>query len=187
MHRTPVSPVGEVSTPPSTPPSQEQNDLRPSLSRNSRPSSIHTPRHDWTQDIVLESLSPNNQTKTNNLNVNGHGAAKVTTVTDKRTPQTESRPKHDKVMLSPVSPYFVHSHLDKGASLAEWLRMNQPQFVAHTLPGDGSEDTKRSKSDAARHASSIEDENDDFGGSLTKQLVDTAIGVREASKQLGQC
>jgi NAD+ kinase len=36
--------------------------------------------------------------------------------------------------------------------------------------------------------SSTDNEDDeDYGGSLTEQLAETAVGVREMSKQLGQC
>lgn len=97
------------------------------------------------------------------------------------------------------SPCFVHSHLDKGASLTDWLRNKQ-----HTLIGDS--DVGVAKSLQQRHggapqqqtyspstlspASSLvesDEDEDGFGGSLTKQLAETAVGVREMSKQLGQC
>ena len=36
-------------------------------------------------------------------------------------------------------------------------------------------------------ASSADEEDEGHGGSLTEQLAETAVGVREMSKQLGQC
>jgi NAD+ kinase len=90
------------------------------------------------------------------------------------------------------SPCYVHSHLDKSASLAEWLRSKQPQSppppidVSPILRGDSR--SQRHKNLTANSHSGIDDEDDDdeFNDSLTKQLADTAVGVREMSKQLGQ-
>lgn len=45
-----------------------------------------------------------------------------------------------------------------------------------------------SSSTADSVMSSTDNEDDeDYGGSLTEQLAETAVGVREMSKQLGQC
>ena len=78
------------------------------------------------------------------------------------------------------SPCFIHSHLNNSASLTDWLKAKRAQEAAtrknrpHQLSMDGivyDED---------------EDENEgEFGGSLTAQLAETAVGVREMSKQLG--
>lgn len=92
------------------------------------------------------------------------------------------------------SPCFVHSHLDKGASLSEWLRNKQ-----HALIGIGDVGVAKSLQTTNGNAytaqvsppttASIESDEDEdgFTSSLTKQLAETAIGVREMSKQLGQC
>jgi NAD+ kinase len=187
------------STPPSTPlPSETEsteanNDgLRPSLSRNSRPSSIHTDHSkvDWTSDIILEGPSPN-QTKLANGVSDGITTPKSPVQSPSPTPVV-SKSKHMQ------SPCFVHSHLDKGASLAEWLRSKQPSSppplidVAPMLRGDTLDHRNQHenpKSESLSHQASVlasNDDDDDFNGSLTKQLADTAIGVREMSKQLGQ-
>lgn len=104
------------------------------------------------------------------------------------------------------SPCFVHSHLDKGASLTDWLRTKQNQT-------NGNADVGVSKSlqrNDDRHQPIVNqkgqvfgvqypentsldssvlgavDEEEDYGGSLTRQLAETAVGVREMSKQLGR-
>ncbi|CAE7086341.1 unnamed protein product [Rhizoctonia solani] len=74
------------------------------------------------------------------------------------------------------SPCFVHSLLDKGASLSDWLKQ-QPQPLAMPSPpvsGSSSSDLD------------YEDEEDEYSSSLTRQLAETAVGVREMSKQLGR-
>jgi len=81
------------------------------------------------------------------------------------------------------SPCFVHSQLEKGASLVDWLKqthINGPVSVAKSLSA-GSENIANSVS-----APSQEDEEDEqFSRSLTRQLAETAVGVREMSKALG--
>jgi hypothetical protein len=97
------------------------------------------------------------------------------------------------------SPCFVHSHLDKGVSFQDWL--NQTRLArdksSSSLLGDhpqrpfGVERALSYKSDSSSQSpSSIEDEeedeeDDEGAGSLTRQLAETAVGVREMSKQLG--
>ena len=187
-----MSPDDLFSTPPTTPaPPQETND-RPLLIRNSRPSSIHTEysRKEWTPDVVLEALSPN-QTRI--------ADERDEVVTDKRSPSAEMEPESRETASVMGSPCFVHSYLNKGASLAEWLRTKQPQSPSSTI-ANTREDTldylhhsRRQSTDLpaslSRHASTVgsTDDESEFGGSWTKQLADTAIGVREMSKQLGQC
>jgi NAD+ kinase len=86
--------------------------------------------------------------------------------------------------IKPVtSPCFVHSHLDKGAQLTDWLN-NKQSFVGsggvgvakslHFSPGTSTFDSSNDSGD-----------EDEFVGSLTKRLAETAVGVREMSKQLG--
>lgn len=81
------------------------------------------------------------------------------------------------------SPCFVHSHLERGASLKDWLTQQQhananvgvsKTINSHTLPPTVTED---------------EDDVDvelDRANSLTRQLAETAIGVREMNKALSQ-
>ncbi|KAG6866613.1 hypothetical protein C0991_000723 [Blastosporella zonata] len=89
------------------------------------------------------------------------------------------------------SPCFVHSHLDKGASLTEWLRNKQ-----HALAVKGDVGVARSlqspvgplspMAPSVMSATFESDDEEGFGESLTKQLAETAVGVREMSKQLGR-
>ena len=97
------------------------------------------------------------------------------------------------------SPCFVHSLLDKGVSFQDWLyhtriynSIGVPRSLGnavgeqfhlkrpHTLP------TPQPVQESP--PSSLDDEEDDDPegtGSLTRQLAETAVGVREMSKQLG--
>ena len=91
------------------------------------------------------------------------------------------------------SPCFVHSHLDKGASLTDWLRTKQnailgdidiaPSLQRTASDGTGTVNSSPTSGDSSAFTSN--DEDDDYGGSLTRQLAETAVGVREMSKQLG--
>ena len=80
------------------------------------------------------------------------------------------------------SPCFVHSHLDKGTLLSDWLR-NKHHVVESSDVGVA-KSLQRLTSPSQSDFQSGNDENE-FFGSLTKQLADTAVGVREMSKQLG--
>lgn len=88
-------------------------------------------------------------------------------------------------MPAATSPCLVHSLLNKGASLTDWLhssqqdpadlgvakslqRLNYPSPVLHP-----------------QHNHNVDEDDDDFGRSLTKRLAETAVGVREMSKELG--
>lgn len=101
------------------------------------------------------------------------------------------------------SPCFVHSHLDKGASLQDWLHTKEHDVlgidvgVARSLqqsqrPRYQSNQTVSPpvefpcRDGTARVLSCNEDDDDPHSGSLTKQLAETAVGVREMSKQLGR-
>ncbi|KZO93424.1 ATP-NAD kinase [Calocera viscosa TUFC12733] len=138
----------------------------------------------------------------------------------------------------PTSPCYVHSLLDKGVSLAEWLRENSappsgavtpltpppgngyqsapnlPQLAQMGMGKDGlphlpshvnggnsgllsiagmnnamGREAKEEAEDAALSAGEMEEDDEDeeeHMESLTKQLADTAVGVREMSKQLGR-
>jgi len=104
-------------------------------------------------------------------------------------------------MESVDSPCFVHSHLDKNASLTDWLKTRSA--AGQLIIGDlGVAKSLQHSASAKLHitngvsafsrpgpdrVSSRESdvEEDEFVGSLTKQLAETAVGVREMSKQLG--
>ena len=102
------------------------------------------------------------------------------------------------------SPCFVHSNLDKGASFSEWLKPSngfpgisvapalQPTS-AHKSPShryrkldNGQVLAIPYQDEEDEHVFDVSDYEDDEGnGSLTKRLAETAVGVREMSKQLG--
>lgn len=111
------------------------------------------------------------------------------------SPQTSPRPVRDD-RRSMDSPCFVHSHLDKGASLTDWLYNKQPLLSRDTDVGVSkslqhtNDVLPYKESITPPNSSTIDDDVDDedgFAESLTKQLAETAVGVREMSKQLGQC
>lgn len=184
------------STPPTSPMPKEE--LPPSFSRrNSRPSTLQIDQShpDWSPDIVLEEQSLDSA----RMHGNGHA-------NDERSSLPPVRP-----VISPPSsaamssqfqsmhsPCFVHSHLDKGASLADWLRMKQHQ-------ANGNDDVSKLRHqpivdqkdqvagvrypdstslDKSVVAAVVDEEEE--GSSLTRQLAETAVGVREMSKQLGR-
>jgi hypothetical protein len=81
------------------------------------------------------------------------------------------------------SPCFVHSHLERGASLKDWLTQ---QHNANANVG-----VSKSISPHALPPTVSEDDPDldvelDHANSLTRQLAETAIGVREMNKALSQ-
>ncbi|KAF9467262.1 ATP-NAD kinase-like domain-containing protein [Collybia nuda] len=178
--------------------------IRPSLSRrSSRPTSLHINQAEWASDIVLEAGSPNISKKPN-ATLSPPSVTQDRTTTPRSSaievsspPQEDSRPIHDprKAMDSPC---FVHSHLDKGASLTDWLRNKQHALIGGTDVGvakslqqkhSGIPQQTYSPSTLSSASSSLvasDEDEDDFGGSLTKQLAETAVGVREMSKQLGR-
>lgn len=192
------------STPPSTPIASKDPALRPSLSRKeSRPiiSSLHIDQssNNWTPGIVLEQSSPELR-KQNATPVLGSTASIPLPIPD----PPEVNHHHEKPMNSPC---FVHSHLDKGASLTDWLRKKHHQEVDGGLGlgvakalqnGNHHPDTNSnghvfgmvpspSTTASTTDSTSNDEDEDEFGASLTKQLAETAVGVREMSKQLGQC
>lgn len=98
--------------------------------------------------------------------------------------------------LSAKSPCFVHSHLDKGASLQDWLEVHSKDNevlgsdvgVAKALQqhNRAQHHVELPCPDGGNHALPENDDSDTYGGNLTKQLAETAVGVREMSKQLGR-
>ena len=108
-----------------------------------------------------------------------------------------------------TSPCFVHSNLDKGASFSDWLKSSNgfPARVdvapiLRSTAADWPQATPRhyrklengqvipipyedDKVENVFDASDYDYEDDEGSASLTKQLAETAVGVREMSKQLG--
>ncbi|KAG1745339.1 uncharacterized protein EDB91DRAFT_1050050 [Suillus paluster] len=200
-----------------------ENVIRPSLSRrNSRPSllsslsslsSLHT-NIIWHHDVVVEQQSPATVAKT--LARLSPGCNNPTTAVRRdfivAPPSIESPRSNsssslscspsttspismpiDHRNLSAKSPCFVHSHLDKGASLQDWLEVHAKENeligsdvgVARALQ-QRQHTVELPCPDGGSHTLSEDDESDSYGGNLTKQLAETAVGVREMSKQLGR-
>ena len=131
-------------------------------------------------------------------------------LTSQEPPTSVSMPRSHTHSHTPMtSPCFVHSNLNKGASFSEWLQTSNgfpsridiapilkpmaaewPQAPPHryrtldnglVIPIPYEDDKVENVFDASEY-----DYDDDEGSaSLTKQLADTAVGVREMSKQLG--
>ncbi|KAI0276587.1 ATP-NAD kinase-like domain-containing protein [Russula aff. rugulosa BPL654] len=109
-----------------------------------------------------------------------------------------------------MSPCFVHSNLDKGASFSEWLKTGNgfPSHIdiaANLRPvtaewpqapprryrtlDNGQVIPIPYEDDKVENVVDVSDydyEDEEGSASLTKQLADTAVGVREMSKQLGR-
>jgi hypothetical protein len=98
-----------------------------------------------------------------------------------------------------TSPCFVHSNLDK---FSEWLKSSNGLSAVDLAPvlkpmsADLNKTPSRRKIDIAIpwedakaenvfDASDYDYDDDEGSASLTKQLADTAVGVREMSKKLG--
>ncbi|KAF8891694.1 hypothetical protein BD779DRAFT_1670671 [Infundibulicybe gibba] len=204
--------VEAFSTPPTTPGfGMEGIQIQPSLSRrNSRPTSLHLDQAastEWNPDIVLERNSPIVGRNLNGGSLQPPLISKDETITPElyvtsslqaMEPSPGNR-HHSKPMDSPC---FVHSHLDRGA-LTDWLRnknyglmdsgdvgvarsLQQTNGIhRHYQSGDSSNGLSPT-SGPERLDNNDEDEDEEFKGSLTKQLAETAATVREMSKQLGR-
>lgn len=196
------------STPPTTPAPQVQTEqVNQTLSRrNSRPTSLHIDHlqsAEWNPGIILDTSSPI-------VHTNGPHHPSTTSPMDNSepglpeySPSANHQRSRSHMNSQPIdSPCFVHSHLDKGASLTDWLRnrsganqtivgdLGVARSLQHTTaPGgmhnlNGYSPFAGSKHNRPTNGES-DGEEDEFVGSLTKQLAETAVGVREMSKQLG--
>ena len=177
-----------------------------------------------TPQFGLTAESENGQPKTPPSDSSDHNsppASSTNTTTDstlknralltpQEPPTLASMPRSHTRSHSPtMSPCFVHSNLNKGASFSEWLQTSNgfpsridispilkpkaaewPQAPprryrtldnGQVIPIPYEDDKVENVFDA----SDYDYEDDDGSASLTKQLADTAVGVREMSKQLG--
>lgn len=194
MHKSLFSPDTEsFSTPPTTPSYDSPANLPSSLGRKvGKPSSlvIGEGQIGWKPDILIEENSPNTLRKSNGTTISPTAGREQSS-----TPKGLSATSHlDTARLihhhKPMdSPCFVHSFLDKTGSLTDWVRSKQNGLMAgldkHAYrPGVYSQTNVSSP--ASTTSSSMENnDEDEFGGNLTKHLAETAVGVREMSKQLG--
>jgi NAD+ kinase len=193
MHKSLLSPDTDTfSTPPSTP-GPESTSLRASLSRrSSRPSSLllEEGKSEYKSDILIEESSPNVSRKPNGTatapNFNRDQPTSTPRLSSSTAHTDSARLQHAQRPLD--SPCFVHAFLDKGLSLNDWIRTGQQGTITAR-----SADTKElnhpsgisSPTSAPDSVIESTDEDDEFNGNLTKHLAETAVGVREMSKQLG--
>lgn len=153
--------------------------------RNSSSSRPRTPPRSGSDTRIASAMPPANeplQTSHLNQRQQNHGPAQDTPM---------------------KSPCFVHSYLDKGASLADWLKGKQQNVLRdvgvaktldtarhegvspHTMPVHDSASNSHSGSSVGSPLDGYH-EDEDGAASLTRQLAETAVGVREMSKQLGE-
>ncbi|KAJ7188478.1 ATP-NAD kinase-like domain-containing protein [Mycena filopes] len=173
--------------------------IAPSLSRRiGRPQSLHlgsSAPAEWNPDIILDETSPVAKKSSAGRGLEPPDMLRDTTLTPTSSvpsaalPQVQRHHAHQQPMHSPC---FVHSHLDKGVSLTDWLRTRQNGGL-DALSSSGSRSSLSStpysgmsSSSSGTNSTIDSPDEEDFSSSLTKQLAETAVGVREMSKQLGR-
>ncbi|KAJ6497882.1 ATP-NAD kinase-like domain-containing protein [Mycena sanguinolenta] len=178
-------------TPPTPPYPPADPKIAPSLSRRlSRPTSLHLGNSgtnlEWNPDIVLDEPSPEAR-KSANPSLEPHRDSILTPTTSVPNATVQHLQRQHAREQPMHSPCFVHSHLDKGVSLTDWLRTRQNNLDESSGSSFSSAGHSLSSSSSGT-GSTIDspDEDENFSSSLTKQLAETAVGVREMSKQLGR-
>ncbi|ODN94738.1 hypothetical protein L198_04882 [Cryptococcus wingfieldii CBS 7118] len=83
-------------------------------------------------------------------------------------------PSTSALTFSEVNPLFIHAHLDRHGSLADWLK--QRMYKARERPPCVPDSELRDAFSA----------EEDGIGTLSRQLAETAQGVRDMSKELGE-
>lgn len=193
----PGTPDSETfSTPPSTPGPTSISEA--SFIQSSRmPNKLaslqidHKPS-DWTPDIELQ-ISPDDTRKANGGPSPAPLSRDYTVVPQGAKPHHLPPPLPSKLLVN--SPCFVHSHLDKSAHLTDWLKNkhnaeNHDVGVARSLqlpPAPTLAPAAGGLANGYGYEAAFSDDEDEneFHGSITKRLAETAVGVREMSKQLG--
>lgn len=158
---------------------------------------------EWTSDVVLDNSQRTSTSMTPHATHNPPDIDKSASASLQQS-QYLSQLRSPKL---PKSPCFVHSLLDRGVSFQEWLQQTRAANIGVAKSILSPETAPPMSDDAeARRSSSgssfdkpptdlesvqeedFEEETDDFEGtsSLTRQLAETAVGVREMSKQLGK-
>ncbi|RXW23335.1 hypothetical protein EST38_g2495 [Candolleomyces aberdarensis] len=164
--------------------------IRPSLTRrSSRPSSLTIERSqaEYKLNIELETTSPPPPDR-NTTSLNGHLAVKAHPMAA-QDPNGHLK-KTPTALTNPVvqSPCFIHSHLDKNFSLGLWkLKQEQQGDLGVAKSLQSPVPPISTESYASSFASTtLADDEDEYTSSLTTRLAETAVGVREMSKQLGR-
>ncbi|KZT04687.1 ATP-NAD kinase [Laetiporus sulphureus 93-53] len=185
------SPELEVfSTPPSTPDGTRET-LRPSLSRrSSRPSNLRIQQSasSLALNVVVDDQASPDVKKVHPPTYPNGGQASATQAA--ASSPAPGRSHHAHLLPSPAtSPCFVHSQL-QGVTIQEYLQVKKCEAIHDThMDFARSHHTNGSVSEPYSSRSSEYgdgDDDDDYTGSLTRQLAETAVGVREMSKQLGR-
>ncbi|KAJ7675104.1 ATP-NAD kinase-like domain-containing protein [Mycena rosella] len=186
------SPMADSFSTPPTSPLPPDPKIAPSLSRRiSRPTSLHlgnSSNSEWNPDIVLDETSPVTKKSANGNRTLDSTITPTSSVPSAAASHLQRHHVHQQPMHSPC---FVHSHLDKGVSLTDWLRTRQ-NGINDTLSSAGSRSSlsstgpSLSSSSSGTNSAVDSPDEEDFSSSLTKQLAETAVGVREMSKQLGR-
>ncbi|PCH43982.1 ATP-NAD kinase [Wolfiporia cocos MD-104 SS10] len=198
------SPFDEVfSTPPSTP-GASRDDLSLSLARRtSRPSSLHL-QYTAPPNIVLDqqespllkrAMSPSNQNGASPAAGPTTSSGSTLTHPSVTSPAPPSgRPHHahpSPHTATAKSPYFVHSQLTS-STIQDYLHAKRCKAIHDARMEHnchcptGSVHPNGTLSGPLDSHDSEYDDDDDYAGSLTRQLAETAVGVREMSKQLGR-
>ena len=215
---------GEIYSTPPTSPSPEDNislemfpdhTIRPSLSRRNsrnRPPiwpSLSPLQTDiaWNHDFAVEQPSP-----AKNVHWLSHQSPKscngaILPITQLESPlsspssiSTAGSSQRPAMNIDPQvpkkSPCFIHSHLDKVASLQDSLCEKAKDASGIDL-GVAKSLQRTKLREQTLHTSSLQcpegpdsaifgsEDEDNHGQSLTRQLAETAMGVRELSRELG--
>ncbi|KAG7090861.1 hypothetical protein E1B28_009943 [Marasmius oreades] len=176
------------STPPSSP--GPVPEIRPSLHRRgSRPTSLQLEsQSEWAPDVILEESSPVHHRKPNgDPKVQAPQLSKGSTIVPGATGALQSEDNHHNRPHRLIdSPCFVHSQLDKGA-FTEWLLRDKQNGIPEPLErANKSLHNRYSSQSSPSSLSGSYDDDSDFGSNPTRRLAETAVGVREMSKQLGR-
>jgi NAD+ kinase len=175
----PPSPESEVfSTPPTSPmPIQVSSSGTGVGSRGGRPARLvldpaKTKSDSFQPAIVLEGPSLAHSTS-------------IPDIREQTVVRTHSATAMNESALK--SPCFVHSQLEKGASLVDWLKHTDIKGDINVAKSLGSPHHATTASPPDSWPVTGEDEEDEnFSRSLTRQLAETAVSVREMSKALGE-
>lgn len=191
MQPSPFSPDVDIFSTPPTTPNMPLEDIRPSLSRrSSRPSNLRIQYSSAPNIVVDQHPSPMlARTHTDPNGDRAHASPPHSPMgIHQHAVPSPGQPQPSRSYVSPgptTSPYFVHSQL-QGASFKDYLHEKQCKAIDDARM-EHNHHARAGPTHANGSVSEPEREDDsDYAGSLTRQLAETAVGVREMSKQLGQ-